>query len=600
MFLIFGLAHATGCSRTDAPPASVPQEDVRPKPEKGAPHVLPRQSTPVQLAVKHARRHALFQLHKVTTITIELNADARAALRHEPRKYTRGTVRVGDKSLTDVGVRLKGHRSFRTLGERPSFILDFTRFAPKRRVFGLRKLVLNAMVEDPTFVRETLGYQLFRRAGVPAPRTGYAALRVNGAGAQLYLLVEPVDKFFLKRGYKSAKGNLYEGEYGCDLHADDVWGFDLDAGKDTSRSDLKALVARMPGGVTVVFGDGPGAMDRDRTLAFLAMSVVVGDFDGYEHHHNYYLYHQPKKDRWALMPWGLDRIFFQALTPFSSEGLLARMCFRDLSCRLAYIKKLQGAVALLDAADLPGQVSAIDALIGDTIAGERPSPHVVSKRKAKRLELLQFVAQRRHKLSKWTGCLRGGVELDRDQDGYGCMDCDDRDPKVHPGATETCDGVDNDCSGLADDAPSCPCTVKEDDEVRFELCDLPMPWLQAAKFCEAKGMRLARIDSKTQSKLLYRAARRIRKTRWWIGLNDRKEEDRFVWRGEGQATFTYWKSGEPSNIACGEDCAVLAKRGKGRWIDSHCGLHRAFICRAVAPAETLRRQRSKGVSPSTR
>ncbi len=45
---------------------------------------------------------------------------------------------------------------------------------------------------------------------------------------------------------------------------------------------------------------------------------------------------------------------------------------------------------------------------------------------------------------------------DADGDYYASEagDCDDNDPAVNPGATETCDGVDQDCDGLVDDEPS--------------------------------------------------------------------------------------------------------------------------------------------------
>ena len=40
---------------------------------------------------------------------------------------------------------------------------------------------------------------------------------------------------------------------------------------------------------------------------------------------------------------------------------------------------------------------------------------------------------------------------DSDLDGYGeNEDCDDADPAVNPGASEVCDGVDNNCDGQVD------------------------------------------------------------------------------------------------------------------------------------------------------
>ncbi|TNE85759.1 MAG: hypothetical protein EP330_24285 [Deltaproteobacteria bacterium] len=53
------------------------------------------------------------------------------------------------------------------------------------------------------------------------------------------------------------------------------------------------------------------------------------------------------------------------------------------------------------------------------------------------------------------------ISGDEDGDGYlgavcGGTDCDDDDDGVHSGAVETCDGRDEDCSGVADDLPDAP------------------------------------------------------------------------------------------------------------------------------------------------
>ncbi|MBL4633827.1 MAG: CotH kinase family protein, partial [Kofleriaceae bacterium] len=283
----------------------------------------------------------LYSLRSVPTFDINLSSEDIEALRINPKSWVIGDFEYAGKKYGSVSLRLKGHRSMRSIDDKPAIKLRFNKGKDHRgRSFlGVHRVTLNNLVEDPTMIREYLAYQLAREVGLPVPQAGFANIRINGELRGLYLVVETPDKDFLKRQFGSGKGELYEGEYGCDLFVADVDGFEQDRGKKDRNPLRRFAEAAEAKGDEVWRPDGP--MTLEHLSLFLAFSTYVGDFDGYHHSHNYRIYRDPKNDTWQFMSWGLDRAFFKSLPPFSSQGLLAKRCYAQADCRKAYLLNLR-------------------------------------------------------------------------------------------------------------------------------------------------------------------------------------------------------------------------------------------------------------------
>jgi hypothetical protein len=523
-------------------------------------------------AIRQPSADFWFQGLTVQAISLDLSQEAMAELARRPHGWTRGAFRLGDNPSAHASVRFKGHRSLRGWADKPAFSIDFGRNDNQKHYGGLRSISLNNMVDDPSMLREYMGSRLYAVLGVPAPRVSFAELRVNGRLFGLYTIVEHLS---------GTTGPSFEGEYGCDLYPDNVWGFDQDGGNDDDRKLLAALAQRVhTEPISAWLLDDSASFDRDEVLSYLAASNLLADFDGYRHAHNYQLHYDRSSKLWSFVPWGFDRLLKKSFPVYESQGRVAKACFADPSCRLLYSARILSGAEKLAAANVADWIDRAQSTLAPYVKRDPGKPFSLKKQARAVADLRRFVLDSPPRIRKQVVCWDGSTEVDADGDGAGCTDCNDSVPAIHPGASEQCDGVDNDCSGVADDAVRCGCPSIQVGDANFRACAMPMSFWEAEQFCVDLGGTLAQLESYTQLAALQRALKPLRKREWWIGLTDQGHEGVYRWPDSSTASRNMWLQGEPDHYACGQHCATVAsgKRAVAGLRDRHCAMMAPFVC----------------------
>lgn len=132
----------------------------------------------------------------------------------ENEEYTACAVVIDGESYKNIGIRAKGNTSLSNVSQmnsdRYSLKIEFDHYNSAENYYGLDKLCLNNIIQDNTYMKDYLSYQLMREAGVPSPLCSYAYITVNGEDWGLYLAVEDVEDAFLQRNYGTDHGELYK------------------------------------------------------------------------------------------------------------------------------------------------------------------------------------------------------------------------------------------------------------------------------------------------------------------------------------------------------------------------------------------------------
>jgi hypothetical protein len=250
----------------------------------------------------------LFESARVLPIELEIAPDGLASLRNERRRPVVGLVRQGTTTYSNVFIHLKGTRgSVRSIDDKPSFTLQFDVASPAHRFYGLRKIHLNNAVEDPTYLNQGLGSRLFRAAGIAAPRTTYASVRLGSRTLGLYVLQEGLTEEFFEDRFPGAGVLLFEPGRGQDVDQPLAakWG----AADGSSAPFDRLAMALRADAASDRWRQLSAVVDLDQFITLMAMEVILGHRDGYSlARNNFRLAFDPVRGRFFWVPYGMDQL----------------------------------------------------------------------------------------------------------------------------------------------------------------------------------------------------------------------------------------------------------------------------------------------------
>lgn len=237
--------------------------------------------------------------------------------------WSRGDLRFGGIPFTNAAIRYKGNGTFLEAmqGPKKSFKINLADDHPGRSLAGQKTLNLHNLIADRSCLADTLGYEFYRDAGVPASLTTFARvfLTVEGRWADrllgLYVLVENPDGRWARRALGTDGAVLFK-PVGTSLFEDlgDAWE-DYEAVYDPRSQVPEPFRQRLLGLCQLVsraddaeFARRIGEfLDLDAVARYFACEVLLSNYDGIlMNGQNFILWLDPRTERFGFSPWDLD------------------------------------------------------------------------------------------------------------------------------------------------------------------------------------------------------------------------------------------------------------------------------------------------------
>ena len=228
-----------------------------------------------------------------------------------------GSVSINGQVFDSAGIRYKGNSTYNANQVKNPLNIKLDHIIDDQTIEGYGTLKLANAAKDPSFIRETMSYEIARNY-MDASQSNYANVYINGTHLGLYTSDQSVDKFFMRTHFGSDENTHVKGEItssGGGPPSGGVWEY---YGEDSSSYynlyDMKSDYGwdELIDFLAVLNNNNEyvdDVLNIDSHLWFLAFSNLLVNLDGpINNPQNYYLY---KDDNGKLnpMPWDLNESF---------------------------------------------------------------------------------------------------------------------------------------------------------------------------------------------------------------------------------------------------------------------------------------------------
>ena len=231
-------------------------------------------------------------------------------------------VIVDGRIYPNVGVHFRGMSSYMMVpaGSKRSLNLSFDFVDPSQRLYGYKTLNLLNGNGDPSMMSTAL-YSHIARQYIPAPKSNFVKVVINGESWGVYANVQQFNKEFLAENYESDKGARWKvsgspmGDGGLRYLGEDIdeyrRRFEIKS-KDSDKSwkSLIALCRTLNETPTDQLEEAlTPILDIDSLLWFLAMDVTLVNSDGYWTRASDYNIFQDMHGKFHIIPHDMNEAF---------------------------------------------------------------------------------------------------------------------------------------------------------------------------------------------------------------------------------------------------------------------------------------------------